>query len=109
LWLQVAVARATVVVNVVSIDYRIDFTGVYIVFRKYESISSFFFFFLRDSGDRSSKSIDDPYGVFREHTWAREDDDRMRRDEKSCRWVQIDDVNGPPASRGGWLVGRSKV
>lgn len=27
-----------------------------------------------------------------------------RRDEKSCRWVQIDDVNGPPASRGGWLV-----
>lgn len=27
-----------------------------------------------------------------------------RRDEKSCRWVQIDDVNGPPASKGGWLV-----
>lgn len=37
---------------------------------------------------------------------ARAGDDRAdRRDEKSCRWVQIDDVNGPPASRGGgWLV-----
>lgn len=58
----------------------------------------FFFFFLRNSDDRSSKSIDDPYGMFRERTIG------PPRDEKSCRWVQIDDVNGPPASRGGWLV-----
>lgn len=44
-----------------------------------------------------------PCGVFRECARARSAT-IGRRDEKSCRWVQIDDVNGPPASRGGWLV-----
>jgi len=54
---------------------------------------------------RSVQQIDDgdPCGVFHEHTSTRARGATIgRHDEKSCRWVQIDDVNGPPASRGGW-------
>lgn len=69
------------------------------------SIRVFFFSVAKNSGDRSvqaNRSVKSVWSV----SLARAGDDRAdRRDEKSCRWVQIDDVNGPPASRGGgWLV-----
>lgn len=68
------------------------------------SLFVYIYFFWRNSGDRgpANRSVIRVECVPRTH--ERAGDDRGRRDEKSCRWVQIDDVNGPPASRGGWLV-----
>lgn len=68
-------------------------------------IMCFFCFVLRNSVDRgpANRSVI-RVEVCVPRTHERAGDDRGRRDEKSCRWVQIDDVNGPPASRGGWLV-----
>lgn len=111
----VAVPRATVVMWCQSI--RLDrFWQAYIVFvkcvlREYRFDSFFLriFFFWRNSGDRSSKSIDDPCEGCPVNTR-----ERGRRDDRPPRW-EIVQVGADrwrewsPASRGGWLVGRSKV
>lgn len=87
----------------VSIIIGFDLTDVYVDFT--ESIDSRFFLLVAKQwrSVQANRSVN-PDGVFGERARARGRRSDDRRDEKSCRWVQIDDVNGPPASRGGWLV-----
>lgn len=44
-----------------------------------------FFFFLRNSDDRSSKSIDDPYGMFHEYSPGDDRAAAMRNRAGGCR------------------------